>query len=330
VTSALQSAVEQTRRTHGRFLWGLCYRMTGSAADADELVQETFTRALVAAPKVSADEPLEPWLTRVAMNLSRDRLKHRKQEGYVGPYLPAALTDLEEAGDPSDSPEARYGHLESLSFAFLLALESLPPNQRAVLLLRDVAGLSVERTSQALELTESNVKVSLMRARETMESYHQRRFAPTRKNQQLAREALERFFGLIAQGEWDEVRSMLSAGVRGLNDGGGQYFAARKVLNGPARNLLFLRRLMEIRGMPEALELVEVNGFAAVKFVFHSRHPMEPSNSVNGLVLGPDGKIDVIYSLVADRKIDRVFDVSLRTPSTRRPKPTSSSPAGGP
>ncbi|MFT3835806.1 MAG: sigma-70 family RNA polymerase sigma factor [Myxococcaceae bacterium] len=310
MSPALQSAVEQTRRTHGRFLWGLCYRMTGSAADADELVQETFTRALQTAPKVSDEEPLEPWLTRVAMNLSRDRLKRRKQEGYVGPYLPAALPDLEEAGDPSDSPEARYGHLESLSFAFLLALESLPSNQRAVLLLRDVAGLSVEKTAQALELTESNVKVSLMRARESMESYHSRRFAPTRKNQRLAREALERFFGLIAQGEWDEVRSMLSKGVRGLNDGGGQYFAARKVLVGPDRNLLFLKRLMEIRGMPDDLEIIESNGFAAVKFVFKQRHPMEPGNALNGLVLGPDGKIDVIYSLAADRKVDRVFNPS--------------------
>ena len=302
----IAGALEASRKTHGRFLWGLCYRMTGSAADADELVQETFARALESNPSVGPDTPLEPWLTRVAMNLSRDRLRRRQTEGYVGPYLPAAVSDPSEAGDPSDSPEARYGHLESLSLAFLLALESLAPNQRAVLLLRDVAGLSVAKTAQALELSEANVKTSLSRAREALESYHQRRFAPTPRNQKLAREALERFFALIAQGEWEQVRAMMSNGVRGLNDGGGQYFAARKVLRGPDRNLLLLRRLMEIRGMPTSFELTEVNGFAALKAQWPTRHAHEAPRSVTGVLLGPDGKIDVVYSLVAERKIERV------------------------
>jgi RNA polymerase sigma-70 factor (ECF subfamily) len=67
--------MRQPLEPHSRFLWGLCYRMTGVAADADELVQETFARALAAAP--SDEAPIRPWLTQVAMNLARDRLRRR-------------------------------------------------------------------------------------------------------------------------------------------------------------------------------------------------------------------------------------------------------------
>jgi len=70
-----------------RVLWGLCYRMTGNAADADDLVQETFVRALERPPK-RTDEPLRPWLLRVAINLSRDLLRKRKRRPYIGSQLP--------------------------------------------------------------------------------------------------------------------------------------------------------------------------------------------------------------------------------------------------
>ena len=64
--------------TDGRLLWGVCYRMTGNAADADDLVQETFVRALAHPPKRS-EQPVRPWLIRVAMNLSLDLLRKRRR-----------------------------------------------------------------------------------------------------------------------------------------------------------------------------------------------------------------------------------------------------------
>src|SRR4029453_3537109 len=72
---------------HRRHLWGLCYRMTGNAADADELVQETFARALER-PPARTDEPWRPWLVRVAMNLARDLLRRRRRGPDPGPRLP--------------------------------------------------------------------------------------------------------------------------------------------------------------------------------------------------------------------------------------------------
>ena len=69
---------------HERFLWGLCYRMTGNAADADDLVQETFVRAMQS-PPARPDAPWRPCLVRVALNLSRDLLRRRKRRHYDRP-----------------------------------------------------------------------------------------------------------------------------------------------------------------------------------------------------------------------------------------------------
>src|SRR3982751_5244373 len=83
--------------TERRMLWGLCYRMTGNAADAEALVQETFARALEHPPG-RMEQPLRPWLVRVAMNLSRDYLRRRKRRGYTGEWLPSPV--------PTDDPES--------------------------------------------------------------------------------------------------------------------------------------------------------------------------------------------------------------------------------
>src|SRR5499427_709758 len=173
------SAFEEIFRAHERFVWGLCYRMTGNAADADDLAQETFVRAWER-PPARTDEPWRPWLVRVAMNLSRDLLRRRKRRHYEGPWLPSPIETGDEAATPADKPPfdelahergdpaARYDMLESVSFAFPLALEALTPAQRAALLLRDVFDYSVKETAEALGMSEPNIKTAHHRARRTM------------------------------------------------------------------------------------------------------------------------------------------------------------------
>src|SRR5688500_9082162 len=182
--------LEQIFSENQRFLWGLSYRMTGSAADADDVCQETFIR-LMQKPPANTEEPLRPWLVRVAVNLSRDVLRRRKRQGYIGQWLPSPFEtennedvfenlDFQDvnASANSNNPSTRYEMLESISFAFLLALEVLTPTQRAVLLLRDVFDFNVAETADVLKMTGQNVKTTHHRARRTMKEYEQNRFIP--------------------------------------------------------------------------------------------------------------------------------------------------------
>ena len=189
------AAIEEAFREHRGFLWGLCYRLSGNAADADELVQETFVRALER-PPADLERPWRPWLTRVAVNLGRDLLRRRRRRTYVGPWLPGPVPTAAdglpcEPVDPAPGPGARYDRLESVTVAFLLALEALSPAQRAVLLLRDVFDYSVRETADALAMSEANVKTTHLRARRVMESYDRRRVPVTAARR--SRPALEQF-----------------------------------------------------------------------------------------------------------------------------------------
>src|SRR5688500_11587485 len=134
--------------------------MTGVAADADDLVQETFARAL-AHPPPDVDRPWRPWLARIAVNLARDLVRRSKRRDYPGLWLPSPIETGDEAAPPAVEPDEgaawRYDQLESVSLAFLLALEALTPRMRAVLLLRDVFDFSVRETADALDLSEANV-----------------------------------------------------------------------------------------------------------------------------------------------------------------------------
>src|SRR5215471_17471425 len=119
----------QTFDEHRRYLWGICYRMTGSAADADDIVQDTFVKALEKPPK-DMEAPLRPWLVTIAINLSRDQLRRRRRREYFGPWLPAPVMTEDESPLELDhqpaaeaSPMAQYDLTESITFAFLVALE---------------------------------------------------------------------------------------------------------------------------------------------------------------------------------------------------------------
>ena len=116
------------------------------------------------------------------MNLARDALRRRKRRLYVGPWLPSPVEtgDLEDPGaEPALGTDARYDLRESASYAFLVALEALTAQQRAVLLLRDVLDYSVRETAQAPALSGGpNVKTTHHRARHAMKRLRRRPGGP--------------------------------------------------------------------------------------------------------------------------------------------------------
>jgi RNA polymerase sigma-70 factor (ECF subfamily) len=212
------------------YLWGLGYRLTGSAAQAEDLVQETFVRALRRPPADQA-APLRPWLRRVATNLGIDALRQRQRRRYDGPWLPEPI-DTATLVDPDADVEDASLRREGLTLAFMALLEVLSPQQRAVVVLRDILGLSVAETADALEVGESNVKVAHHRARLKLAGPCEPT-TPTLGEVRRSRELLEVLFAAIAVGDERRVLGLLDAEVRVTTDAGGVVRAARRVITGP-------------------------------------------------------------------------------------------------
>lgn len=285
-----------------RKLFGLAYRMTGSAADADDVVQETFLRAL-AAPPPETKNP-EPWLVTVALNVARDRLRKRKRESYRGPWLPSPIDahDLEPEPPSMDDQgtEARYSMLESVSFAFLLALEALTPLQRAVLLLRDVLDYSAEETARAVGSNAGAVKVQLLRARRKMASYESGR-APT--DYEATQEALVQFLTALRDEDSAAIEKLLAKDAVAKTDAGGEFLAAGIDLVGPDR---IARALLGIRKKAPALLRFEIRMLNGAPFFVGEQDSTSPKvarHFAMACELDRDGKICAFYTVLATAKL---------------------------
>ena len=210
---------------HRSFLWALSYRLTGNAADADDIVQDTFVRAL-RRPPADRNRPWRPWLVRVAVNLGRDLLRRRRRRGgYEGQWLPSPIETEPPSHEPADegrSPAARYDLLESVSFAFLLALEALTPMQRATLLLRDVFDYSAREAARALGISEASARTTHLRARRALAAYDARRRPLTAEVQRREAAALQRFLACVTAGDVAEWRPA-GRGARAVSDSGGEF-----------------------------------------------------------------------------------------------------------
>jgi RNA polymerase sigma-70 factor (ECF subfamily) len=260
----------QTFAKHKQFLWGMCYRMTGNAADADDIVQDTFVRA-IETPPPNMKAPLRPWLVKVALNLSRDQLRRRRRREYFGPWLPSPviteadpLIEMEEPITSDMSPVARYDLVESVTLAFLLALEALTPTQRAVLLLRDVFDSSTSETAATLEMTEINVKVTLHRARRIMSAYDKDRAAALGKGNKQLRKILEQFLEFLAVGDVKGLEQMLAKDVVLVSDGGGEINALAEPMYGRAKVLRLIAQLYEAYRSVTSTSLQNLNSRPAI------------------------------------------------------------------
>jgi RNA polymerase sigma-70 factor (ECF subfamily) len=296
-----RSIAEQVFRENERFIFGIAYRLLGTVADAEDVVQETFARALGHPPE-RTDEPWRPWLVRVALNLGRDALRRRRRRTYVGPWLPSPV---EEAAAPDEGPDVRYGRIESASAAFLLALEVLTPKARAVLILRDAFGYSVRETAAALEVTEPDVKTTHHRARRALASYDGARRPPSPDRQAETRAALERFLTAVALEDPAAVVLCLASSVRATSDGGGEFHAALLPVVGRekvARFFLGLQR--KTRGLEARFEVQLLNGLPAVVVAYETAP--EKRYATRFVLRGEvdsRGKLAVLEILIAERKL---------------------------
>lgn len=300
---------------HRAFLWGVCYRVTGSGADAEDAVQETFMRALKHGPRELA-EPRR-WLVTVAVNASRDVLRRRRRRSYVGPWLPSPidtsdegpLRSYEPAADHGRTLEGRYDLMESVSLAFLRALEALTPTQRAVLLLCDVFDYSAAEVATALDLSEGNARTIHHRARRAMAAYDAQRTPPTAENRQRTSQALERFLELLGNADVAGIERMLAADIRAVTDGGGAFTASLHPIVGPANVAQFFVRLAASR-TGAGIHMINLNGFPAVLVEFEAPMGRRPPRLVLAADLNADGLISALFVIANPGKLTAVSATS--------------------
>ena len=205
-----------------------CYRILGSLQDAEDQVQETLLAAWRGLQKFEERTSLRSWLYRIAtnrcLNALRDR-KRRPQEvsSMVAPPEPTRRVEpiwlepypdilLEGLADTAPGPEARYELSESVGLALMVALQNLPPRQRAALVLRDVLGFHTVEVAEMLESSEASVKGALQRARETIDERvppGAREHAPLPRSDH-ERELVSRFAAAVERGDTEGIIGMLT------------------------------------------------------------------------------------------------------------------------
>ena len=235
--------------------FAIAYRMLGSVAEAEDIVQEALLRlhrALEQGERISSPRA---YLATVTTRLALDELRsaRARREHYVGEWLPEPIVT-----DPGEDPAARAEMADSLSLAFLVVLESLSPDQRAALLLRDVFDYGYDEIAALIGTSVANARQLAARARRQVAERRPRFAASREQRDELAR----RFFAAAHQGDLGALEALLAQDVVLHGDGGGKVPALARSLHGRsrvARTLLaWARQGLRVSGA--VLHQVEVNG----------------------------------------------------------------------
>jgi RNA polymerase sigma-70 factor (TIGR02957 family) len=252
-------------------LFSVAYRLLGSAADAEDAVQDAWVRWSSADRSQVADP--KAYLVRIVTNLAMDRLRsaQARRETYVGPWLPEPI--LTAAGPVSDVAD-------SVSMAMLMVLENLSPLERAVFVLKEAFGFSYTEIADLVQRTPDAVRQAGHRAREHVQA-RRPRFRTTRAQH---REVTERFFAAAAGGDINTLMQLLAPDVTLWTDGGGKVRQAMRPVVGAQKVATWMSgvRKRPYEGVDPAdmtFEVLELNG-------------------VTGIVISGAGR--VIGTLVAD------------------------------
>jgi RNA polymerase sigma-70 factor (ECF subfamily) len=257
---------------HRGLLFSVAYRMLGSVADAEDMLQETFIRWQQAAN----DEVRSPraFLVTVITRLCINQLQSARvrREEYVGEWLPEPLVT-----DPGSDPLGVLKVDESLSMAFLLLLERLTPMERAVFLLREVFEYEYEEIAKVLGENEANCRQILRRAKQHVGDMRRRFDASAREHDDL----LKRFIQATRSGDMKGLVELLSSEVVLHTDGGGKAVALAKEVRGAdkvagtiiermsttlPKNLV--ARLARINGKPGLVSYLNGKPFSALTVDF--------------------------------------------------------------
>lgn len=235
--------------------FAIAYRMLGSASEAEDLVQEGLLRLHRALEEGERLESPRAYLSTIVTRLAIDELRSARvrRETYVGEWLPEPLITSSEE-DP-----ARHAEIaDSLSLAFLVVLEGLSPEQRAVFLLRDVFDYPYDRIAAIVGKSEAATRQIATRARRHVDDRRPRYEASQRRREELA----QSFFAATREGDLETLESLLAEDVALHGDGGGRAPALARALYGRRRVAKALATWIELGRRSGGIEVrrAEVNG----------------------------------------------------------------------
>jgi RNA polymerase sigma-70 factor (TIGR02957 family) len=274
---------------HRNLLFTVAYEMLGSAADAEDVLQETWLRWVGVDLDTVRDQ--RAYLVRIATRqaLTRLRTLGRRKESYVGPWLPEPLLT---APDVADDVELA----DSVSMAMLLVLETLAPTERAVFVLREVFDLGYDEIAEAVDKTPTAVRQIAHRARAHVAARRPRGVV----SQTESRAALEAFQRAVETGDLQDLVDILAPDVVLLGDGGGVVQAVQRPIVGADKVARLLGAGLTRLDGRTSVELVQINGGPALLI----RLDGEIDNVV--AVRIDDGLVAGLYIVRNPEKLSRV------------------------
>lgn len=288
---------QQVFHEHRRLLFSVAYRLLGSAADAEDAVQDAWIAWSAADRSQVADA--KAYLTRIVSNVALERLRsaRHKRETYVGPWLPEPILT---GGDAADAA----ADAESVSMAMLVVLETLSPLERAVFVLREVFAFSHAEIADAVERSEAAVRQAAHRAREHVAARRPRFAADAARR----REATERFLAAASGGDVNALLELLSPDVTLWTDGGGKVRQALRPVEGAATVAAWFAAIgtASYQGVEPAdmrAELADINGGPGIVF----RGPGRVIATIT-FDFTADGRITAIHNVANPDKLHAIAD----------------------
>jgi RNA polymerase sigma-70 factor (TIGR02957 family) len=274
---------------HRNLLFTVAYEMLGSAADAEDVLQETWLRWTGVDLETVRDQ--RAYLVRIATRqaLTRLRTLGRRKESYVGPWLPEPLLTTPDVAEDIELAD-------SVSMAMLLVLETLGPTERAVFVLREVFAVGYDEIADAVDKTQAAVRQIAHRARAHVAARRPRDVV----SQAETRAALDAFQRAVETGDLQNLVDILAPDVVALSDGGGVKQAMLRPIVGADKVARLLAAGLDIVGAELSLEPVQVNGCPALIMRLNGEMDSVVAMRVEG------GLVTGIYTVRNPEKLSRM------------------------
>lgn len=282
---------EITFQTHRPRLLALAYRLLGSRADAEDVVQDAWLRW--ANTDTDTIRDAEAWLVTATTRLGLDRLRALKRERlqYIGPWLPEPL-EITLEPDTSTDPAQAFALADEVSVAFLSLLEQLGPEERAAFLLKEAFDHSYQQIGELIGHSEANCRQLVHRAKQRLQAGRPRFQAAPDQHRKL----LARFMDAAQRGDSEAIQALLHANATHVSDGGGVVTATVRPLLG-AERIGRLYWAIARRGAALPARLGYVNGELAILRFAHGKLASFTTVEVDG------NRIVALYSVLNPNKL---------------------------